>query len=412
MKEIGTRPKLLMVAYACNPEGIGEYWLGWGWAEQAAKRYEVHLITPPDSRAAVEQHARRCGIQPHFVSPPESAGRWMKLLRGRSEYLRMNLWQRRVAEYAAELHRQVGFFLVHQTTFHSFRVPFRSAQLGIPSVWGPIAGGEEIPPGFHRFLGSANFSERVRQFANRPWLLLPAIRQSLRQASLVFVSNRTSLNFLPARFREKYVVLPPNALRPEDEKLVVRPARKPGSEPFHILYAGWCVATRAVPLVFEAIVHSGLKDFRFSVLGEGPALPFWKQEAARLGLVDRVQFTGKVPYAEAQRYYQEADVLVFPALRDSGGSALLEAMARGLPLICLDWGGPGEMVDEHSGIKIPVTNPAETVRAFGAALVRLQSDLPLRAALVSAARQRAEQKFRWEAKFDFVDSHYQRLAAR
>src|ERR1043166_9946079 len=96
------RPKLLMIAYACDPEGIGEYWLGWGWAEQAAKKYEVHLITPPDSQAAVEAHARRCGVQPHFVSPPEITERLIGPQCGRGEYLRMNLWQRRVADYATK----------------------------------------------------------------------------------------------------------------------------------------------------------------------------------------------------------------------------------------------------------------------------------------------------------------------
>ena len=43
------------------------------------------------------------------------------------------------------------------------------------------------------------------------------------------------------------------------------------------------------------------------------------------------------------------------------GSALLEAMARSVPVICLDWAGPGEMVDANSGVKIPVLNPGETV---------------------------------------------------
>ena len=72
-------PKVLMISYACNPEGSGEHWLGWGWAEQAAKRYRVHLVTPPNAREAVTRESSRHGITPHFVAVP----RLMLALTGR-----------------------------------------------------------------------------------------------------------------------------------------------------------------------------------------------------------------------------------------------------------------------------------------------------------------------------------------
>src|SRR5439155_358140 len=83
---------------------------------------------------------------------------------------------------------------------------------------------------------------------------------------------------------------------------------------------------------------------------------------------------------------------------DSGGSALLEAMARGVPVICLDWAGPGEMVDENSGVKIPVRRRAETVAALAAAIARLRDQPEWRALLARAGRERALAQFRWETK--------------
>ena len=62
------KPRVLMIAYACNPEGGGEHWLGWGWAEEAAKDYSVHLLTTTNHRAQIEKHASPHGITPHFVS--------------------------------------------------------------------------------------------------------------------------------------------------------------------------------------------------------------------------------------------------------------------------------------------------------------------------------------------------------
>jgi glycosyltransferase involved in cell wall biosynthesis len=172
---------------------------------------------------------------------------------------------------------------------------------------------------------------------------------------------------------------------------------------------GNCVATRAIPIVLEALQQARLTNYEFSIVGGGPALEDWKQRTAELGLSQKVRFAGKIPYSKLQGYYATADVLVFPALRDSGGSAVLEAMARYVPVVCLDWGGPGEMVDNQSGLKIPVSTPQKAVEAFARALVRLQREPALRAALANAGRSRAEIVFRWQAKRELLETTYRHL---
>ena len=402
-----------MIDYACNPEGGGEHWLGWGWAEQAAKNYSVHLLTTPNARAQVENHAPRHGITPHFVEVP--AG-WRKIsgwLGGAGSWLRKIVWQHHVARLARALHQEHHFALVHQTTFHTFRVPFLASTLDIPSVWGPVAGGESTPPGFGEYLGTAKWGEAARKLINRLWLGVPAIRRSLFRASTIFVSNRTTLNFLPATVRGKCVVVPPNALRPEDEQLAP-PVPKPAQpeSPLRLLYVGNCVPTRAVPIVFDALLVSGLRDYRLTIVGAGPALAGWQALVMAKNLSAKVEFTGQVTRDKLPGFYAAADALVFPALRDSGGSALLEAMSKGLPVICLDWGGPGEMVDDQSGIKIPVTTPEQTVAALAAALVRLKQEPEYGPALAVRAYQQAQKIFRWEAKGTLLQTHYERLCAR
>jgi len=402
------RTRVVMSAYACNPRGSGEHWLGWGWAEAAARSHEVELVTTPKARTAVEESARVAGITPHFVDVPEWL--WPLADLGWAGWSRKLAWQKRVARLVRELHREKKISLVHQTTFHTFRVPFLAAGLGIPSVWGPIAGGEHVPPGFDRYLGPARWAEKGRNLANRFWLQTPAVQRSLRQTSALYVSNRTTLHFLPPRFHAKCRIVSPNALRPEDQQWVCPPAGAAVEDStFRMLYVGNCVARRAIPLVLEALPQAGLADYELAVVGDGPALAHWKRRAAELGLAAKVQFVGKVPRSQLDAFYAQADVLVFPALRDSGGSALLEAMARGVPVICLDWAGPGEMVDEASGIKVPVSAPEETIRAFAAGLVRLQREPGLRASLAKAARARAEARFGWEAKRQLLEATYLEL---
>jgi len=401
------KPRILMIAYACDPNGGGEHRLGWGWAEAATRNFEVDLITTPMARAAVESSCRQIGATPHFVETP----RWLRRLTEAvgGSWWRKVAWQKRVAKLATSLHREREFVVVHQTTFHTFRTPFLAAQPGVPAVWGPIAGGEHVPSGFEHYLGSARFSEASRKITNQLWLKLPSVQRSLHQSQALFVSNHTTLNFLPAEIRAKCQVVAPNALRAEDEACPPPLGKPEKAGPFKLLYVGNCVATRAIPIVLEALQESGLRDYEFEIVGAGPALNYWRRRARELGMTGQVKFAGKLPYEQLSGYYEAADVLVFPALRDSGGSAVLEAMARYVPVVCLDWGGPGEMVDGQSGIKIPVTTVGATVKAFGAALVRLRESPVLRVELARAARLRAESMFRWEAKRILLEATYDRL---
>src|ERR1700677_2448523 len=94
------KPKVLMIAYACNPRGSGEHWLGWGWAEQASRQYQVDLITTPNHRQAVEERAHECGITPHFVGLPQWFRRFSELLGGGGGWLRKICGRYRVARLA------------------------------------------------------------------------------------------------------------------------------------------------------------------------------------------------------------------------------------------------------------------------------------------------------------------------
>jgi glycosyltransferase involved in cell wall biosynthesis len=402
------KPRIAMLAYACDPAGSGEHWLGWGWAVQAAGTHEVHLFTPPKARAAIEAAAPPLGIVPHFLELPGGVRTLSEQLGAAGLWLRKIIWAKRAAQAVAKLHAHTPLALVHQTTFHTFRVPFYAASLGLPSVWGPIAGGESSPPGFDQLLGSVARAERTRARANALWLRWPAVQRALRDTRAIFVSNRTTRDFLPTSCHPRCTIVPPNALREEDAAApLLLPRSTPG--PLRLLYVGNCVATRCLPLVFRALSLPESGDARLTIVGTGPALSEWRAAARKLGLQARVEFAGQVARDALPALYASADALVFPALRDSGGSALLEAMSKGLPVICFAWAGPDEMVDAVCGVKIPVTDPADVVREVAAAVHRLHHEPARRAQLGANAAERARRDFTWAAKRAVLEATYERL---
>lgn len=402
------RLRILMIAYACDPKGSGEHWLGWGWAHEAAKNHDVVLIAPPRAEAAI----REASQQIHITYRAVGLSAWFRWCSDRmgvfGMWMRKHAWQRRVLKVAREIHATQPFDIVHQTTFHTFRIPFSCASLGIPSVWGPVAGGESVPPGFEQYLGPFAAAEARRATLNRLCLLSPSVGKSLKAASAIVVSNRTTLAFLPAQYRDKCVVVSPNAVRDEDLE-PLPPASRDVSETFEIVFAGACAATRAMPLVFEALASGIGTEWKMNLAGNGPALDFWKSEAERLGISDRVSFLGNIPREELARIYARASVLVFPALRDSGGSSILDAMTKGIPILALNWAGPGEMVDSSSSLLVDTIDPQATVAGIQSGLQMLATNRQLGISLADNAFRRAMEKFSWAGKFTEIDRLYQNL---
>src|SRR5204863_9878667 len=109
-----------------------------------------------------------------------------------------------------------------------------------------------------------------------------------------------------------------------------------------------------------------------------------------LGIAERVDFLGAVPWLEMNRQYQDADLFLFTSLRDSSGQVLAEAMASGLPIVALNHHGTGAIVPPAAGIRVSVENPDYTVLALAEGLQRLISSGELRRSMAAAAIAHAQ----------------------
>ncbi len=93
-------------------------------------------------------------------------------------------------------------------------------------------------------------------------------------------------------------------------------------------------------------------DVRLDIVGCGPLARPHGAAREEIGLDGRVAFAESMPQDALFRYMSEHDALLFPSLHDSGGNVVLESLAVGLPVICLDLGGPPCFVDESCGIVV------------------------------------------------------------
>jgi glycosyltransferase involved in cell wall biosynthesis len=139
-------------------------------------------------------------------------------------------------------------------------------------------------------------------------------------------------------------------------------------------------------------------EIRFTVVGDGPASTRLHKLAEELGLSEIVEWVRWVPHNRVQDYYRAADVFLFPSLRDSGGMAVLEAMAHGVPVVCTDLGGPGVIVNPYSGCAVPTQRRSreQIVSGLVEALQEIATTPALHDLLAAGASARARQ-FKFES---------------
>ena len=144
-----------------------------------------------------------------------------------------------------------------------------------------------------------------------------------------------------------------------------------------------------------ALVAQLHPQWNLVIHGEGSCRESLEQQCRQLGIAERVGFPGWTrPIWPA---LQSSDLFVLPSRYEGFPTALLEAMAAGLPCVAFDCShGPAVMIrHEVDGLLVP----SGEITALAAALQRCMSDAALRATLGSRASE-VTQRFGWQAMVD------------
>ena len=155
-------------------------------------------------------------------------------------------------------------------------------------------------------------------------------------------------------------------------------------------------------------------DVRVLLVGGGPQDAALKAQAQRLGVADKVVFTGRVPHSEVQRYYDLIDLLAYPRHSMRLTELVtplkpLEAMAQGRLLVASDVGGHKELISHGETGMLFKAGSAEALTQTVVNLLGAQSSWP---AMREAGRRFVETRRNWTASVANYPSVYAALVAR
>jgi glycosyltransferase involved in cell wall biosynthesis len=237
-----------------------------------------------------------------------------------------------------------------------------------------------------------------------PWLLpfsrryfSVGIRHGLAAARRIITVSHAAADTilrLAPQVRERLAVIPLAAdpeFQPPSSRATAeaRAARLIGSDSPYFLIVGQNQASKGHSYALEAFAQARPAQRLVFVqrLRRGHGL---HAQAERLGIADRVTFTGPQSRADLVCLMQAATALVQPSLAEGFGLPALEAMASGCPVIA-SAGGSLEEVLGGAGHLVP---PA-TTQPLAAALTRLANEPGYRAELTARGRERAPH-FSWQ----------------
>lgn len=166
---------------------------------------------------------------------------------------------------------------------------------------------------------------------------------------------------------------------------------RPKAGTFVIGSSGRLSQVKDYPLMVEtarAIASNCAQDVHFELAGEGPERPVIESMLHRYGLQDSFIMRGHLD--DMDNFYRGIDIYLNTSIHEGIPMTILEALARGIPVIAPAVGGISEIITNGvEGFLIDSRNP----EAFAEKCLLLQENEELREKMSKAARDRAERAF-------------------
>ncbi|MEO9576816.1 MAG: glycosyltransferase [Tateyamaria sp.] len=405
-----SRPSVLLIAEAANPDWVSVPLIGWSFAAALREVADVHLVTQVRNRTAIaaqgwEEGQDFTAIDTEAVTKPIwRAGQMLRMGTGRGWTLNTAINSLVYPYFERQVWHQFGsdikagrFDLVHRVTPLTPTAVSPISKwctgVGVPFVLGPLNGGVPWPTGFD--------AERRRE---REWLsyvrglykLKPGRGAMFRNTSAILAGSHHTASEIPSQYRGKVLWLPENAI---DPKRFNQRSVQDISGPLRGCFIGRMVPYKGPDILLEAAApHLAAGRLVLDMVGDGPMLSSLQAQARDLGVSEAVTFHGQVPHDAVQDIATRANLLTFPSIREFGGGVVLEAMALGVVPLIVDYAGPSELVTPDTGLTVPIGPRAQIIVSLGATLDRIIADPSTLPVMADRAYTRAQTLFTWPAK--------------
>lgn len=362
--------KILFSAFVVDPNAGSEPQCAWNWILGAVLNgHEVHVLTTPGSAKNITQKVTELGVDNLWIYSVPLPFKYRLFSHEINMYFGYLRWQNYLKKYV-KLSHFPDVDIAHHLSWGNIGLGTGLSRLKIPYIFGPAGGGTLAHPALKTFFGKDWIVEYLRSFLRKSYRFFPAARRGTKNAKLVLVANQETFKLAKElKAREIRRFLPDGVNQTE----IFEFNRQP--EELVALYVARFMprkgATLAI-LAFEQTLKT-IPQAQLFMVGDGPELKRAMKLSRDLGIENSIKFTGRIDWKEVQELYKIARVFVFSSLRDSTGAQVLEASAKGVPVVLLEGSGISEWLPEKGSFKVKLGKREETIRNLSNEITKVLS---------------------------------------
>lgn len=232
------------------------------------------------------------------------------------------------------------------------------------------------------------------------WFVYPLFTQIFRKANRIQSISHYLEDFAKSMGAKAPIMVIPNGVNvslfsqeyPAQvlENLKMRLGKRPGD--IFLVTASRLVTKNGIGDVVNALPFLST-NIKFLIIGLGPLAYEIKNLADKLGVLDRVIFTGFIDHNELPKYLKISDIFIRPSLSEGMGNSFIEAMASGIPVIATQVGGiPDFLLEGETGLYCGVQNPQSVAEQ----VMRLVDTPELAKVVIKNAKKLVIERYEWD----------------
>jgi len=396
---------VLINAYACAPNMGSEPGMAWNWVVNLSKYCKVYVITEGEWEKEIEitirQLPQRENISFYYIPVSEKIRKMCWDQGDWRFYFYYHKWQKKALAKAKEICSSKNIDILHQLNMIGYREPGLLWKIkNIPLVWGPVGGFGGIPLSYVFEFGLKGAIKQIlKNFINRIQVYQPNIYMAVKKSDLILAANSES-KYALQRFRSDEVYL----INETGANQITQSSKNFNTNPLKLIWIGKNDNRKALPLALSVMKNLIKYPIELHVIGID------KSKVKKSLLVDlkKIYFYDWLTHQAVQEHLRKCHLLFFTSLNEGTPHAVIEALSNGLPVICHDVYGQGDVIDNSCGIKIKMLNPKRSIEEFSKEIIKFFSEREILEILSEGAYSRAFE-ISWENKITKLFNLYTRL---
>lgn len=388
--------KIMISAYACEPNKGSEPGVGWNWVLQMSKYYELWVLTrksnEPNIKKFIEQNEEYKCIHFIYFDLPKWAVFWKKGMRGVRTYY--TLWQLCSDHIIGDTMEKNGIEIFHHLTYGNSLWPVSKYGQKKFFIYGPTGGVDTIPKEFSKNYSFKNrIIEMIRRIVVATLPLNIGFKRRCKNADVILCKTKYMLNAVPEQYRDKAVVFTDVAVELQQTEKV----QSTNNDKIEFLIVGKLDAWRGFDLAIEAMTMLSKErdDIHLTIIGNGSDRSRLEKIVYERNMEKFVTFTGTVDYQAYHNHIANCDVVLNPALKEGAVTVAFDAMSYGKPIVCVNTYGYTNYFQDIASM-VERTNYVQTVDALATEMRKL-FDKSVRDSMGSQLHQRGLE-YTWDAK--------------